>query len=107
MGSSDSIWISSSSGKYLTNGARYCSSVLILFIHYLSRVDKALGPDPKPTEVSEKTPQAFLVAGILYSVFQNLENCSRNFINNWKAGRKAKSKLLDRQKEGKENENIQ
>lgn len=107
MGSSDSIWISSSSGKYLTNRAQDCRSVLMLFIHYLRGVDKALGPDPKPTEVSEKTPQAFLVTGILYSVCQSLEICARNFINNWKAGRKAKSKLLDRQKEGKENENVE
>lgn len=106
MGSSDSIWISSSSGKYLTNRAQYCSSVLILFIHYSSRADKALGPDPKPTEVSKKTPQAFLVIGILYSVFQSLEICARNFIHNWKAGRKAKSKLPDRQKEEKENASI-
>lgn len=42
------LWAGSSSGKYLTNGAQFCSSVLMMFIHYWGRTNKALRPDPVP-----------------------------------------------------------
>lgn len=42
------LWVGSSSGKYLTNGAQFCSSVLMMFTHYWGRAKKALGPDPVP-----------------------------------------------------------
>lgn len=31
----------------------------MLFIHYLGRADKALGPDPVPAEVSERLHKPF------------------------------------------------
>lgn len=95
--------VGSSSGKYLINGAQFSSSVLIMFIHYWGRADKALRPDPVPQK-AVKGSIGFFISGILHSGPLNFRIHTSNCINNWKTGRKAKSKLLDSQKEGKRNE---